>query len=285
MSNQKANQPKQTEIAEESRKIVVRANYEFFVFSLLLLQLSNSFLVLLVRDEQSVQIPTFISLGVSMFLIIDAIYRVVKAGSLRRGLLDLNGYLLFIGALPIPFFVIARFIWYRLMTRRLRRNDYAQMERIISKQSAQTALLAVILTAILVMEIGSIFILQTEAQAANANIRSAGDALWWSLVTMATVGYGDLYPVTVHGRLVAVFVMLIGVGLFTIMTSYFAQRFMRPRSLRSTLPWHGDETTPTIQGRIHQISSLIDQQEEVHQQSIHELREQLAELERMIKGE
>lgn len=281
MTDNRLAQEKQKDVEAESRQIVVRANYELFVLSLLLLQFINSFLILLTRNNESVQIPISVSLGISLFLLLDAIIRMVRADSLRRYLVDLSGYLLFIGALPIPFFVIARFIWYRLMTRRLRRHDYSQMERILVKQSAQTALLAVILAAILVIQLGSILILQTEADAANANIRSAGDALWWSLVTMATVGYGDLFPVTSHGRLVAVFVMVIGVGLFTVLTSYFAQRFMRPRPVRSTLPWH-ENAEETVQSRLTRISDLIDRQEDAHQQALHELREQLAELEQKI---
>lgn len=52
---------------------------------------------------------------------------------------------------------------------------------------------------------------QAERYAQGANIRSFGDSVWWACVTMATVGYGDYYPVTVQGRVLAVILMIGGV--------------------------------------------------------------------------
>ena len=54
---------------------------------------------------------------------------------------------------------------------------------------------------------------QVERYAAGSNIRSFGDSLWWACVTMATVGYGDYYPVTLTGRLLAVILMIGGVAI------------------------------------------------------------------------
>ena len=50
----------------------------------------------------------------------------------------------------------------------------------------------------------------------GANITNLGDALWWAVVTIATVGYGDYYPVTAVGRVIAVFIMLGGIGIFVL---------------------------------------------------------------------
>ena len=54
---------------------------------------------------------------------------------------------------------------------------------------------------------------QVERYAQGSNIRSFGDAVWWACVTMATVGYGDYYPVTVPGRVLAVVLMMGGVAI------------------------------------------------------------------------
>lgn len=56
----------------------------------------------------------------------------------------------------------------------------------------------------------------------NEGIDTYFDALWWIIVTMTTVGYGDIYPVTPWGRLVAGFVMLAGIGLLTVVIGVFA---------------------------------------------------------------
>jgi voltage-gated potassium channel len=82
------------------------------------------------------------------------------------------------------------------------------------------------LVAILMVIFSSISILQVETDS-DSNIKSAGDALWWSYVTITTVGYGDLYPVTLEGRLIAVVLMTTGVGLFGTFTAFVASWFVK----------------------------------------------------------
>ena len=98
--------------------------------------------------------------------------------------------------------------------------------KFILEKRAQSAGLAASLASVVVIAISSIAILQLESSAgAGANIRSAEDALWWSIVTITTVGYGDHYPVTFEGRCVAIGLMAIGVALIGtwagIATSWF----------------------------------------------------------------
>lgn len=53
----------------------------------------------------------------------------------------------------------------------------------------------------------------------NRAVDSPFDALWWGVVTLASVGYGDVYPITPEGRLVAMVLMLLGIGLFSAITA------------------------------------------------------------------
>jgi len=80
--------------------------------------------------------------------------------------------------------------------------------------------------AVLMVIFSSIAILQVE-HAPNSNIQSAEDALWWAYVTITTVGYGDKYPVTTEGRIIAVFLMTTGVALFGTFTAYVASWFVK----------------------------------------------------------
>jgi voltage-gated potassium channel len=92
---------------------------------------------------------------------------------------------------------------------------------------AQSAFLAAILLSLLLLVSASIAILQFEVPA-GGNIVSAEDAMWWAVTTMTTVGYGDRYPITSEGRLIAVFLMASGVGLFGTMSGLVASWFLAP---------------------------------------------------------
>lgn len=79
--------------------------------------------------------------------------------------------------------------------------------------------------AILMVIFSAIAILTVE-QSPDSNIKTAEDALWWSYVTITTVGYGDKYPVTTLGRLIAAGLMTVGVGLFGTFTAFVASWFV-----------------------------------------------------------
>ena len=83
---------------------------------------------------------------------------------------------------------------------------------------------SVSLTAFILVLFGSISILMVET-APDSKILTGGDALWWTLTTITTVGYGDLYPVTPAGRVVASILMIGGVGLFGSFTALVASWF------------------------------------------------------------
>ncbi|WP_306171340.1 potassium channel family protein [Porphyromonas gingivalis] len=78
-----------------------------------------------------------------------------------------------------------------------------------------------------------IAILQVE-NAPTSNITTAEDAIWWSYVTITTVGYGDKYPVTTEGRIIAMFLMTAGVGLFGTFTAYIASLFVSDNKKEET---------------------------------------------------
>ncbi|MEV3930059.1 MULTISPECIES: potassium channel family protein [unclassified Streptomyces] len=81
------------------------------------------------------------------------------------------------------------------------------------------------------MMFGSLAVLQVERAAPSGNIRTLGDAVWWSFTTMTTVGYGDLAPTTGLGRLLAVGLMISGIALLGVVTAniaaWFISRFER----------------------------------------------------------
>lgn len=82
---------------------------------------------------------------------------------------------------------------------------------------------------------GALFTLMFEINAPGANIKSFGDSTWWAFVTVTTVGYGDFTPVTVGGRVIAVFIMFTGAAAVGAVTAAVASRFINSgNSARAT---------------------------------------------------
>jgi voltage-gated potassium channel len=107
-------------------------------------------------------------------------------------------------------------------------------------QRRNTAAYSALLFTVLLLTVCSIAILQIEP-AAGGTIATAEDALWWALVTMTTVGYGDLYPITTEGRLVAAALMIGGVGVFATLAGLLGSWMLAPAP-EPTWPVQG--TTP-----------------------------------------
>ena len=92
----------------------------------------------------------------------------------------------------------------------------------ISKKSGLISgggLTSALLAALIVVWVGSLMVLNAERTAANAEIKTAGDAIWWGFETVTTVGYGDFVPVTWNGRMLAVLVMLVGISVLGVVTA------------------------------------------------------------------
>ena len=81
---------------------------------------------------------------------------------------------------------------------------------------------------------GAVIVYLVERHAPGSNIHTLGDALWWSFVTVTTVGYGDFYPVTTGGRITACFIMGTGLLTLAVITAQVASSFVAqgPRRAR-----------------------------------------------------
>jgi voltage-gated potassium channel len=168
------------------------------------------------------------------------------------------------------------------MVRRLKLADYEALGRGALRRRAQSTLLSVLLVTILVLEFGSIAVLGAEWQASNSNIKTAQDALWWAVVTVATVGYGDRYPTTLGGRVTGIFMMVVGVAVFASLSSFLAQWFLRQRSAQAQ-PAAEADTGPAGDAAVpvswETLRTLLDDREEAHRREIQELRDRLATFE------
>ncbi len=92
------------------------------------------------------------------------------------------------------------------------------------RNRAKGTFITVAMITFVVIVASSIIMLNCE-KVPGSNIKTAGDALWWAVVTVTTVGYGNYYPVTAEGRIVATILMIAGVGLFGTFTAYISSYF------------------------------------------------------------
>jgi voltage-gated potassium channel len=87
------------------------------------------------------------------------------------------------------------------------------------------SLIRLILLTLIIIIFGSLGMYIVEI-GKNNNVDSLGDAFWWGIVTIATVGYGDIYPVTVTGRIIGAVMMIFGVGFLGMFTATIASVFI-----------------------------------------------------------
>jgi voltage-gated potassium channel len=102
-----------------------------------------------------------------------------------------------------------------------------QRERALSSGTAFR--FAALLTLLVVVIAGAV-----ESLVDTKDFASTWDGIWWAVVTVTTVGYGDVTPTTVEGRIVAMVVMLFGIGFLSVLTATVASRFVKTE--------RGDET-------------------------------------------
>jgi voltage-gated potassium channel len=102
----------------------------------------------------------------------------------------------------------------------------------------------------------------------NDQSLSAWDGLWWAFTTATTVGYGDLYPRTDAGRVIAMLVMATGIGFIALFTGAIAERFVRPDVDRATAELEADEAAilaevTEIQARLARLETLLQRRSSI----------------------
>lgn len=96
------------------------------------------------------------------------------------------------------------------------------------RQRKQTTLASLLVAMVTILTFASIIILIVESGTEGANIQTAEQAIWWALVTISTVGYGDYYPVSTAGHIVGGIVIVSGVSFFGVISGYMASVFVAP---------------------------------------------------------
>ncbi len=247
--------------------------YELFILVLTVLSLGIMVVLLLPLSDATLRLLTVYDNIICVVFLFDFFLNLKRARTKRdyfigqRGWLDLLGSFPTLGAFRFTALLrLARLSRLARIRRLLRGKKKAELIQDVVEHRGQYAAFITVLAAMIVMTVASVLVLQFESRSAEANITSGGDALWWAVVTITTVGYGDTFPVTLPGRLTGFLVMLAGVGIIGALASILASILVP-----SPEPAEEAETDDIASGSVHQ--ELVD------------IRLELAALRRAVAGD
>ena len=157
---------------------------------------------------------------ICVIFLIDFLWRLITSEN-RLKYLFTWGIFDFVSSLPI--ITSLRYIRLLRAVRAIRLiRGLKSLKRVIAlidRSKARGTAFSAVLVLLFTLFVGSASVLNFESASPNSNIRTAGDALWWTCVTMTTTGYGDFAPSTAGGRITAVCIMVSGLALTAVVTA------------------------------------------------------------------
>jgi voltage-gated potassium channel len=259
---------------ERPNEVPPNTTYELFIAAISVQAILNMFLIYLIVHPNVQGVVVIMDGLLSVIFLADFLYRFVNAQSKPRYFLRHFGWADLLSSLPFAQAKLLR-LFRIVQTGRMygKRSARSLVREFVANRSG-SALLALLFFMMLVLEFGGIGILAAESLSPDANIKTAGDALWYIYVTITTVGYGDRFPVTPLGRFVGIIVLTTGVGLFGTLTAFLANAFLAsPQDRRGATKAIQPQE---LEARLERMMQLLAEQ----QKAQIELREQIAEMER-----
>ena len=219
----------------------IKPGYDMFIVIVTVLSIANWILLMLaLPGENNVKgLLIFMEPIFTVILLSDFAYRLKLAkGERWRYMNRGGGWLDLLGSLPYGR-LLRLFRLYRVI-QGFREFGWKRTIRWFIAHRANGTLFMVLGLLIIVLQFGGMAVLWFEADAPGSNIRTGGEALWWGVVTVTTVGYGDYYPVTPGGEVVATIMIFAGVAIIAIFTAWVASTFLTPSASASSAAGNTD---------------------------------------------
>jgi voltage-gated potassium channel len=221
-----------TSVAKKERKM--NLGYEIFVGVISIISILNIVLSIVYRylnvDADVTGVLDIMNWLFTIIFLGDFTYRILTAPSKREYFFRDFGWADLLASIPFEqgaLKILRIFRLYRVY--RLMKNiGPKKIVTTLTRDRAGSALYVLLLMGILVLEFGALAILKAEQANPDANIKTASDAVWYVIVTISTVGYGDRYPTTSWGRIDGTIIILVGVGIFGTFTGFLANFFLSP---------------------------------------------------------
>jgi voltage-gated potassium channel len=214
-------------MSDDPKSDLKGTGYELFMLLLSLLSIANVVIVVVAGTTAVAgEVAILIEVVITPLFLFDFLYRLLTTRSRWGYVVQRWGWADLVAVVPfLRIFRTARVI---LVVREARRVGRERLAEDIFVSRATTTFLITVFLVIAVVEFAGIAEFYVEQGVPNANITSAGDSIWWGLVTITTVGYGDQYPVGPGGRLVGTVLLFAGIGLFSVLTGFIANAFLAP---------------------------------------------------------
>jgi voltage-gated potassium channel len=228
-------------------------SYNIFILVLTIFSLAIMVLLLLPVTPAERELLTLYDNAVCVIFLIDFGLNIAGAKPKRAYFISQRGWLDLLGSIPsfgfIPFtalFRLARLSRLARITRLLRGQAGKDLVLDVLNNRSQYAMFITILLAGMTLAVASLLVLEFESRSPDGNITTGGDAIWWGLVTITTVGYGDFYPVTTLGRITGLFVMFAGIGIIGALASILASLLVSPPTPTEPAPEAASVPEPPI---------------------------------------
>lgn len=253
-----------------------------FEMAMMLLSLLSVIIVLVMTfgrlDSETYHLLFFVDTSICMIFMINFFVGLIRARDKRFFIK--HHWIDFIASIPaIEALRMARLFQILRVIRLIRMSRSLLLPLV--KQRKQATLASLLVAMVTILTLASVIMLIVESGTEGANIQTAEQAIWWALVTISTVGYGDYYPVSTAGHIIGGVVIVSGVSFFGVISGYMASVFVAPDE--SERQERQDAHKAEIKSELELALARMEENQQKIEQNQAQMLAQIAELKQAIE--